>query len=39
MAYSGVPGHCYDIDGNLWHDPGDCRECGPDPQCCQEVTP
>jgi hypothetical protein len=24
-AYFGRAGHCFDIDGNLWHEPGACR--------------
>lgn len=24
--YFGTPGHCYDIDGFLWHDPGACKD-------------
>ena len=23
--YFGIPGHCFDIDGYLWHDPGTCN--------------
>lgn len=23
-VYFGVPGHCYDIDNYLWHEPGKC---------------
>lgn len=23
--YFGIPGHCFDIDGYLWHEPGRCR--------------
>ncbi len=23
--YFGCPGHCFDIDGDLWHEPGSCK--------------
>jgi hypothetical protein len=26
--YHGVPGHCFSIDGDLWHDPGECHSNG-----------
>ncbi len=26
---SGAPGHCFDIDGDWWHEPGSCRHCSP----------
>lgn len=36
LQQSGVPGHCYDIDGGLWHEPGTCEgatvNC--DGKCC-----
>lgn len=34
-SYFGIPGHCFDIDGDLWHDPGECKdvECRRRP-CC-----
>lgn len=22
--YYGIAGHCFDIDGGLWHEPGQC---------------
>jgi hypothetical protein len=34
--YFGRPGHCYDIDGFLWHSPGECRGAAVncDGKCC-----
>jgi hypothetical protein len=31
-ARSAVAGHCFDIDGGLWHGPGECHSCAP--SCC-----
>lgn len=40
MTTSAVPGHCIDIDGNWWHEPGLCEgarmNCRGD--CCQAPT-
>jgi hypothetical protein len=30
-----APGHCVDIDGYEWHEPGTCPECGT--RCCGPV--
>lgn len=27
-ALSAIAGHCFDIDGGLWHEPGKCTQCG-----------
>jgi hypothetical protein len=35
VRYYGSPGHCYDIDGGWWHDPGTCTW-GHD--CCGALT-
>jgi len=34
--YYGVPGHCHDIDGFFWHDPGECigAPVNCDGRCC-----
>lgn len=37
-GYFGVPGHCYSIDGDWWHEPGACRWCTSNP-CCGVVEP
>jgi len=31
--YYGAPGHCFSIDGDLWHDEGSCRHADGCP-CC-----
>lgn len=30
----GIPGHCFDIDGDWWHDPGSCTHHADGRPCC-----
>ena len=34
--YYGIPGHCFDIDGDRWHEPGECKGAAVncDGECC-----
>lgn len=35
----GVPGHCWGLDGEAWHDLGKCVDPACDHQCCTPLEP
>lgn len=37
MSTVGVPGHCWGLDGEQWHAPGECVALDCDHQCCVQT--